>query len=86
MKRYLLYWIEYFMLRRYRFYNNNEKIIKTYSDRCNMTYKQYPKQPMHMCELKLNMNIAKSPQLIISLDRNKNHPLIRKYSNVPFND
>ena len=61
-------------------------IIKTVSDRCNMTYKHYLHQPMHMVELKLNMNFAKNPQMINSLDRSKNHPLIRKYSHVPFND
>ena len=43
-------------------------------------------QPMSMCERKIKMNIAKNPRLINSLDRNKNHPLIRKYSDIPFND
>ena len=38
-----------------------------------------------MLERRINMIIAKSPQLINSLDRNKNHPLIRKYSHIPFN-
>ena len=41
---------------------------------------------MHMVELKFNMIIAKNPHLISSLDRSFNHPLIRKYSIVPFNN
>ena len=84
MKSYLLYWIDYFMLRGYKFHKIIEMIIKTVSDRCNMTYKRYLKQRVHMCEIKSNKNFAKNPQLIYSLDRSKNHPLIRKFSNVPF--
>ena len=38
-----------------------------------------------MCEKTTNMNIAKNPELINVLDRNKNHPLTRKYSHIPFN-
>ena len=53
--------------------------INSIYDRCNMTYEHYMNQLMHMCERKINMNIAKNPQLINSLHRNKNHPLIRKY-------
>ena len=86
MRRYLLYLIEYFMLGGYLFYISNEMIIKAFSDRCNMTHKHYPKQPMHMCGIKFNMNFTKNPQLINSLDRSKNHPLIRKYSHIPFNN
>ena len=32
---------------------------------------------MEAIELKLNMSIAKTPELINPLDRNKNHPLIK---------
>ena len=60
--------------------------IETISDRCNMTKEHYMNQPMSMCERKINMNIARNPQLINSLDRNKNNPLITKYSHVPFNN
>ena len=42
-----------------------------------MKYENYINQPMSICERKINMNIAKDPQLINSLDRHKNHPLIR---------
>ena len=41
---------------------------------------------MHSVERRINMIIAKNPQLINSLDRNTNHPLIRKYSHIPFNN
>ena len=60
--------------------------VKSVSDRCNMTYEEYLKHSMSMMERKLNINNAKNSQLINSLDRNKNHPLIRKYSNTPFNN
>ena len=42
-----------------------------------MTYEQYLNQPMHMCERKINKKIIKNPQLINSVDRDKNHLLIR---------
>ena len=44
---------------------------------------------MNICicvKKKINMNILKNTQLINSLDRNKNHPLIRKYSRIAFNN
>ena len=74
------------MSRGYRFCKINEMVFQTISDRRNMTYKYYLNQPISMCEIKINMIIAKNPQLINSLDRNKNHPLIRKYSHIPFNN
>ena len=40
---------------------------------------------MPMVERRINFIIAKNPKLINSLDRNKNHPIIRKYSHIPFN-
>ena len=60
--------------------------IYTITDRCNMTYDKYNIQPLSMCERKLNMNIARNPQLITLFNRYKNHPLIRKYSHVPLNN
>ena len=39
---------------------------------------------MPALEVRLNMIIAKNPELIISLDRNRNHPLIRIYSHIAF--
>ena len=40
---------------------------------------------MPMVERRINFIIAKNPKLINSLDRNRNHPLIRKYSHITFN-
>ena len=57
-------------------------IIKTISCKGNMSCKYYINHPMSMLERRINMIIAKNPQLIKSLDRNKNHPLIRKYSHI----
>ena len=56
------------------------------SDRCNMSYEHYINQLLSMCEGKVNFNFARNPKLINSLDHNKNHPLIRKYSHIPFNN
>ena len=41
---------------------------------------------MSMAETQLISNIAKNPEKINRLDRNKNHPLIKKYSQIPFNN
>ena len=60
--------------------------INKISDRCNMTYELYINHSMHMCEGKMHMNIPRNPHLINSLDRKKNHPLIRKNLHIPFNN
>ena len=49
-----------------------------------MTYKFYKNLPMSMAERRIIINIAKNPSLLNKLNRNKNHPLIRKYSHIPF--
>ena len=54
--------------------------IKTISDRCNKTYEHYIIQPMIMCEREINMIIAKNPQLIKSLDRNKTILFLKIFS------
>ena len=41
---------------------------------------------MQAIELKINIIIAKNPQLNNALDRNKNHPLIGKISHTSFNN
>ena len=51
----------------------------TFCDKKNTNNDYYFIEPMQMAELKLK------PPLIISLDRNIIHLLIRKYSIVPFN-
>ena len=56
--------------------------INMISDRCNITYETYNNQPMTMCERKINMDLAKNPKLINSLDRKRNHPLIRNFSHI----
>ena len=56
--------------------------IKPLSDRCNMTYKNYMHQPMQSVELRINFVIAKKPQLIKFFNRNKNHPLVGRYSYI----
>ena len=60
----------------------NKMIINTISCLCNMTYKYYLNNPMPMVERRINYTIAKNPELIKSLDRNKSHPLVRKYSYI----
>ena len=84
IKKYLSYDIDCFKSRGYIFYNINQMTNNIFSDRCNMTYEQYNFQPMHLCERKINLNIAKNQHSINSLDRYKNHPLIRKYLHIPF--
>ena len=49
-----------------------------------MAYECYINQPMQAIEIKLNVIIAKNPQLVNSLDQNKSHPPIRKYSHILF--
>ena len=41
---------------------------------------------MKMIELKVKMTFSKNPHMINSLDSSNNHPLIRKYSDIPFNN
>ena len=41
---------------------------------------------MQAVEMKINMIIAENPHLINSLNRLYNHPLILKFSNIPFNN
>ena len=60
--------------------------INIFIDRCNITYEDYINHPMPMVERRINFIIAKNPQLINTFDRNKNHPLIKKFSHKPFNN
>ena len=50
-----------------------------------MNYKYYLNQPMQMIERRLNLNIAKNPQLKNSLKSGNDHPLVRKYLDIPLN-
>ena len=82
IKSYLLFYIDSCVVNGYKFKNINHMIIKTISCICNMSYNYYINQPMSMLERRINFIIARNPRLINSLDRNKNHPLIRKYSHI----
>ena len=62
----------------------NQMIINKISCFCNMSYKYYLLMPMSMLERRMNYIINKNPQLINTLNRNKKHPLIRKYNYIPF--
>ena len=46
IKRYLLYYIYYLTSRGYKVCNINDIIIKTISNRCNLTFEHYMNQPM----------------------------------------
>ena len=81
IKNYLLFYIDSCESGGFKFCNINHMVINTISCKCNMSYKHYIKQPMPAVERRINMIIAKNPQ-INSLDRNKNHPFIRKYSHI----
>ena len=67
-----------------KIFNIVHMIINTISCLCNMTYRYYLSNPMSMLERRMNFIISKNPQLINALNRNKNHPLIRKYDHTPF--
>ena len=82
IKRFLIFYIDSCEWRGFKFCNINHMIINTISCMCNMSYKYYINHPMSTLERRINMIIAKNPQLINSLARNKNHPLIRKYSHI----
>ena len=70
MKNYLIYYICH-VISRGRKFSHISKI-------CYMNYKYYLNQPMQMIERRLNMIFATNSQLIISLNRGSDHPLIRK--------
>ena len=46
-----------------------------------MTYDYYLKQPLPMCEIRLNQILAKNPRLIYRLVRYSIYPNTRKYTN-----
>ena len=78
----LLYCIEYLESEGYIFQNINQITINTVSERCIMKYEFYMRPPMFPLETKLNIIIAKNPQL---LDQNKKHLSIKKYTHISFN-
>ena len=89
IKRNLLYNFYHFIPKTYKpcnVCNIKQLILETNNDICNMTYKYYKNLSMSMVERRINIIIAKNSELINNFDRNKNHPLIRKYSHIPFNN
>ena len=82
IKSYFLFYIDSCEINGYKFKNINHMIINTISCMCNMNYRYYINQPMSMLERRINFIIARNSQLINCLNRNKNHPLIRKYSHL----
>ena len=67
----------------YKINNINHMIINITTCICNIQYKHYVDKPMSMLERRINYIITKNPQLI---NQNHNHPLIRKYPNIKFNN
>ena len=78
----LIYSIDYHESKGYKLQNFNQMTFNTVSDRCNMIYEYYMHPPMFPLETKLNLIIARNPQI---LDHNIKHLLIRKYSHISFN-
>ena len=70
----------------YSFNHISELNIITKVRKLFMTYDFYITRPMPMFERKINMIISRNPHLINAMDRNHNHPLIRRYADIPFNN
>ena len=51
-------------------------------DKCNMTYEYYINRPMQAVEMKLNMLIARNPELMKVIGDSKDNPLIRQHSHI----
>ena len=66
----------------YNISNINHMIINSISCRCNIKYNHYVDKPTSVLERRMNYIIAKNPSLI----KETNHPLIRKYPYIPFNN
>ena len=77
--------IRYFKDKGYDFNPIAETNTITIANKMFMSYDFYIKHNMHAVEWKLNAIVTKSKNLINELDRSKRHPLIRKFSHVPFN-
>ena len=87
----MLYWksvskdvINEYNYKGYTFNRIDELNIITIADRRDKTYDFYIYHKMCALEWKLDAMINKNKNLINELDRSENHPLVRKFSNVPF--
>ena len=67
----------------YKISNINHMIFNITSCIRIIRYKHYIDKPMSMLERRINYIITKNPQL---KNQNHNHPLIRKYPNIKFNN
>ena len=59
--------------------------ITSISDLRNIRYEHYLNKPKSMMEWKLNILLAKNPELVKILE-NISHPLIRKYHHIKEDD
>ena len=84
LRRNLLSKIEYFESNGHKFSHISEINIVFRTDLRNMTYDHYLKILKPMIEWRLNIILAKNPELIKKFTNNS-HPLIGKYSHI-FND
>ena len=84
IKSYLLFYIDSCEYGNFIFDNIFNMEINTISCRCNMTYRYYMNNPMSMLERRINYIISRNPYLLNCLNRNKNHPLIKNFSHIPF--
>ena len=64
IKSYSLFFIDSCEINGYKFKNISHMIIRTFSCKCNMSYRYYINSPMSMLERRIIMIIAKNPQLI----------------------
>ena len=67
----------------HREYIFNHMTINITSCICNIRYRHYINKPMSMLDRRINYIVTKNPLLI---NKNHNHPLIRKYPNIKFNN
>ena len=56
----------------------------TINNRCSISYRFNTNSPMIMIERRVNINIAKNPLIIKSLNMCKNHPSKRKYCQLSY--
>ena len=74
------------IFRGYKFLDITELNFKKFSNKTNMKYEYYIKQPKPMVEINLNQLFARKPRLVNPLDKGVKHLLIKKHSHIPFNN
>ena len=86
MKKYSLYHVYHVIYRGRKFSHISKMKFKSILIVRYMNYKYYLKQPMQMIDRRLIMIIVKNPQILNSLNRDVDHPLIRKHIHIPFDN